>query len=358
MTTAPPADPPTSKPVGAPCYNPSVFRPDNKPLLDVRQWREIQLFLVTASQLPLTADSYPEPRALPIFNTIHAAAGTFQSAVLPRTVALGQAIWDFGQASMDTFSSIVELMQQQGGPDKGDIAELYHELISIASEQEAEVAEMVAGTVTFSQALEQVEVPLEALVATITAELGPLQDQVTKLTLDVKTQNEIITVAQRAILDDQRVIHDTRYYAWIPIIGAIVAAAEIGTHSQDIRDQVSRIDAASAVVKSDTAALNALHETIEHLTMAQTLLTNLGTVLGEVLPAVKAISGAWNGIGGELSEVVKNIENSEASELANMKCLAQVRLTTAVNEFEIVRNDAHDFNLNFQMEPAPDHGSA
>ena len=351
MTTTPT----TAPPAPAPCYNPAVFRPDDKPLLVVAQWRQIQLFLVTASQLPLTPDSYPEPRALPLFNVIHDAAGAFQTGVLPKAVALGQAIWDFGQSSMDTFGSIVQLMQQPGGPDKDDIAELYHELISIATEQEQEVAQMVTGTTTFSEALQQVDVPLQQLVAQILVELGPLADQVKTLTDDVAAKNAIIQAAQRAILEDQRIINETRYYSWIPIIGMIVAAAEIGVHSEDIENQKKTIADAAAVVQSDSAQLGALTDKINHLKMAETLLANLESMLEELLPLIQKISGAWNGIGGELAKVVQNIEKSQADELRSMPCLAENQLTTAVNEFESVRNDAHDFNMNFEMQPAPDH---
>jgi hypothetical protein len=339
-------------PTAPKCYHPEAFTPDDKPLLSVDQWRKLQMFLETAIALPTTADKYPDSRALPLFAAIQGSSAQYKASTLPSAAQAGQAIYSFSvdaQSHFDTLAALVSAPEDC----RPQVIELYDDIISSAKTELASATKVSEDTKAYAGVLRGLDNPLRTLVAQIAAELGPLGDQFRKLSADVDAQNKRIQDAQDAILSDRKVIHDTVYYAWIPIIGTIVAIAEIKTHNDDINAQMAIISDATGQVYKLDQQLRVLSDKISHLQQAQTLLQNQTTVLESVLPIVIGIAGSWNRIVEELQSVQGAIQKSDEQAMRAHPCLAETALATAAKEYAFVADDAHDFMANFWMAPAP-----
>lgn len=343
---------PTNPPDALMCYQPRTFTPDDKPLLSVDQWQKLQMFLETAIALPTTEDKYPDRRALPLFAAIQGSSATYKASTLPNAANVGEAIYNFSLDSQTHFAAVAALV---AAPDdcRDQVLELYEDIISSASNELAGALKVSDDTKAYADVLRGLDNPLKTLVAQITVELGSLGDQYRKISAEVDVQNKKLQDAQDAILNDRKIIHDTVYYAWIPIIGTIVAVAEIKTHNDDITAQMATIASVTSEIGVLDQQLQALSDKISHLQQAQTLLQNQTALLESVLPVVIGIAGSWNVILQGLQLVKDAVQKSDEQVMRAHPCLAEAALATAAKEYEQVAADAHHFMENFWMAPAP-----
>jgi hypothetical protein len=328
------------------CYNPDTFRPSNTPLLAKGQWSMVQLFLVDAASLPLTTSAFPDEGAIPIFRKIHDASASFAATVLPKSMATGSALYNYGQTSEATFSAAARLLDQEN-PDRTLLSKLFGSLSKTAADNQAAASDLFAGTKAFVDELSRQEPLLVKLVTDEVASTGGLQSQIDPLNTDIKAQRAILKAAQAAITDDQKVIHDTVYYSWIPFIGAIVALGEVIAHQNDIQTQLQLIQAAVTQIEADNRKLQPLQSRMNQLIYAQNFNNDQIRQVLEVTPVLQKIEGAWSTIGHELAAVLGQI--SSAQDPGSIPCLAQVALTTAANEWHDIANDAHNYMTNFYI---------
>ena len=328
------------------CYNPDVFRPTDTPLLAKGQWSMVQLFLVDAANLPLTTSAFPDENALPIFRKIHDASVAFASTVLPKSMATGTSLYSYGQTSQATFSAVVRILEQDN-PDRSLLSSLFGNLTQAAANAKAAAGDLFSGTKVFVDELSRQGPLLEKVVSDEVTSTGGLQSQIDPLNTDITAQRAIIKAAQIAITEDQKVIHDTVYYSWIPFIGTIVALGEAIAHQNDIQSQMQQIQTAIKQIESDNRKLQPLQSRMAQLLYAKEFNNDQITQVAHVTPVLQKIEGAWGTINQELGAVMGQI--SSAQDPRSIPCLAEVALTSAANEWHDIANDAHDYMTNFYV---------
>jgi hypothetical protein len=333
------------------CYNPKIFTPDNKPLLSKGQWSMIQLFLVDAANLPLTNEAFPDPASIPIFKAIHDAAAFFKSDTLPKSNALGNTLYNYGSTANATFAALVNIMETPN-PDKNVLLQLFGNLQNFAQQAQIEAKQVFDGTQGFVNVLGDQKSKLDKVVTDEVNAKSGYQSQITVLNNDITAQRSSITSAQATITSDKKVIHDTVYYSWIPLIGTIVALAEIITSSDDIKKQLGIINDAVKAIQGDNLKLEPLNQKVGQLIYAQDFNNGQIKQIGEVMPVLQTIQGAWGTISSELGDALGHINNAQADQLKGLTYLAEVELTTAANQWQDVANDAHDYMMNFYITPA------
>ena len=333
------------------CYNPKIFTPDNKPLLSKGQWSMVQLFLVDAANLPLTPDKFPDSAALPIFKAIHDAAAFFKSDTLPKSNELGNTLYNYGSTANATFQALVNIMETPN-PDKDTLLQLFGNLKTSAEQAQKDAKVVFDGTQNFLNVLNDQKSKLGIVVTNeVTSNTG-VQSQITLLNNDITTQNSTIQAAQASIVHDKKVIHDTVYYSWIPLIGTIVALAEIISSNNDIKAQLVKINNAVIAIQSDNQQLQPLNQKVAQLIYAQNFNNGQITQIEGVTPVLQTIQGCWGTIFSELGDVLGHINNAQADQVKKMTCLAEVELTVAANQWQDVANDAHDYMMNFYISDA------
>lgn len=336
---------------GSACYTPNTFRPNGQPLLSKADWQSIQLYINTAKQLPLTKATFPDEAVLPIFRALHDAALDFETTTLPAAHSLANELYNYGNTAKATFNALVKLLEQPN-IDRASIEGLFTNLIQQAQGEQAKAKDIFTQVQTFEGVLSTSEGQLETAIRNEVDAVAGLATQISQLNLDISTQQATIQSAQSQILSDKQVIHDTVYYSWIPLIGTIVAVAEIIVHNNDIKDQIAKIQTATAAVQADNDKLRPLNARLGQLNLAKSATTGQRDQIKGVLPAIQKIEGAWGTISLELQNVLSNIKLAEENALqTHVKCLAEVQLTTAVAEWQDVANDAHNFLMNFYLLP-------
>ena len=337
------------------CYNPNVFRPTNTPLLAKGQWSMVQLFLVDAANLPLTTSAFPDDKALPIFRKIHDASAAFASSVLPKSMATGSSLYSYGQTSLATFSAVVRILEQDN-PDRTVLSSLFGNLTQAAATAKDAAGDLFSGTKAFVDELSRQKPLLERLVSDEVTSTGGLKSQIDPLSTDIEAQRAVVKAAQVAITEDQKVIHDTVYYSWIPFIGTIVALGEALAKQSDISSQMDRIHAAVQQIEADNRKLLPLQSQMNQLIYAQGFNNDQIAQVAQVTPVLQRIEGAWGTINQELGAVLGQI--STAQDPRAIPCLAEVALTTATNEWHDIANDAHDYMTNFYVADPVAAGAA
>jgi hypothetical protein len=331
------------------CYNPEVFKPNNQPLLSKGQWSMVQLFLVDAANLPLSTtgpNSFPDEKAVPIFRKIHDAAAFFKSNTLPKSNELGNSLYNYGTTAHATFRALINIMDQPK-PDKDTLRNLFGNLSSMAAKSQTDAGDVFNGTKAFANELTTQKPLLETVVRDEITARGGLQSQITILNNDITAQQGTIQSAQAAIVQDRKVINDTVYYSWIPLVGTIVAVAIIIARNEDIKTQLNRINGAVAKIQEDNGKLQPLNARVAQLAYAQNFNNGLITKIGDVLPVIQTIQGAWGTINSLLGNVIGHINT--AQDPKSIGCLAAIELTTAANIWKDVAGDAHAYMQNFYV---------
>lgn len=332
------------------CYNPNVFNPDNKPLLSKGDWQMIQGFLVDAANLPITEAAFPDPKSIPIFKSIHDTSHVFQTETMPKANGLANKLYNYGQKANATFAAVIKLMDQDP-IDKEALGSLYASLEKTASASQAEAEAVYTGTKSYSDSLTVSQKNLEKVVNEEVSATGGLKSQVEILKNDITSEKGAITSAQASITHDKKVIKDTVYYSWIPLVGTIVALVEIIEKEKDIKKQFDIINANIKLIQEQNKKVTELNGKIAQLVYAQNFNNGQIKQIGAVTPSLQKIQGAWGTIAKECGDVLGNIKDAQQQDLKTNACLAAVALTTAANEWHDVANDAHDFMLNFYITP-------
>ncbi|WP_375280815.1 hypothetical protein [Pseudooctadecabacter sp.] len=340
--------------MGTMCYNPDSFTPNNQALLSKAQWQQVQFYLNNCMQLPLKVGNDPSKGEFPyadsvaVYKTIHSSAAAFQTGTLPDASAMANALYNYGQTSVATFGAVAQLIQQ-GSADRVVLQKLFSNLKSETAGYQAAAKKIFTETEVFANTIGTAKGDLTAITKKYVDQSGGLKSQIEALKIDVQTQQSIITEAQTKILGDKKVIKDTVYYSWIPLVGTIIALVEIITHEKDIQEQLKKIKAAVTQIQTDNSKIATDEANMAQLIYAETFNNKQVDLIAGVLPNIQKIEGAWGTISQELGDVMGNID--KASDPSQIPCLKNIALTTATNEWQTVANDAHDFMLNFYVQP-------
>lgn len=335
------------------CYTPQGFTPDNKPLLNKAQWQQVQMYLKNCAGLPLKVGDDPSKGEFPfadsvaVYNTMHDAGAVFQTGALVDAKSMANTLFDYGTTSKESFAAVSNLMNQGSG-DKTVLKQIFGSLKEKTAGYQLAAKSIFDGTKTFADVIGASGTDLTNITKKYVDQAGGLKTDIENIKLDITAQHTVITTAQAKILSDQKVIDNTVYYSWIPLIGTIVALAEIITHSNDIEEQIKKIKAAISALQVDNTKLAKDQAEMSQLIYAETFNNNQIQLIGEVMPSLQKIEGAWGTIGTELGDILTNIEAAEKT--SDVPCLADIKLSTAVSEWNQVANDAHDFMLNFYVQ--------
>jgi hypothetical protein len=331
-------------------YNPKVFTPNNKPLLDKGQWSVVQIFLNDARRLPTSEQQFPDARAIPVFNAVRTASNFFEVNTLRRANLLGNQLYNYGINAGATFRGVVQLMDQPS-PNKDALRQLFGSIRDTASSCGLEASAVEGAVKDFGSELDRQGRSLKGVVDQELTDSGGLKARIEQIQNDIKLQDAAITAAQAAITADKRVINDTVYYSWIPLIGTIVAVSLIIAREQDIQAQLTRINEAVGKKRTDNTNLEPLNKRLGQLTYCQTFNGNQISQMAAMGPILATLRSAWSTMAGNLGNILDNINQADANRLKDMDVLAPVNLTTAADEWGDVARDAHSYMMNFYAKP-------
>ena len=338
-----------------PCYNPGTFTPDNKPLLSKGDWSMIQLYLQNCANLPLAVGQtppkeFPYQDAVDIFKILHAGAATFQTVTLPAAHNMANTLYNLGQTSDAAFQAVINIMA--GDPDKATLQQVFGALHKTASDAQAGAKTIFDGTKTFADMLGKQGTALTTVKNKYVNEAGGLKTKIQNLNLSIEEEHTKISQAQAKIVEDKKVINDTVYYSWVPLVGTIIALVEIIEHDKDIEKQLNIIKKAVSDIQEYNTELQKDQAEMAQLNYADIFVKNQVAQMNTTLPKLQKIEGAWGTIATELGDILSNIDKAEGEALKKIQCLSAVYLTTAQKEWLQVANDAHDFMMNFYILPA------
>jgi hypothetical protein len=337
-----------------PCYNPATFNPDNKPLLSKGDWSMVQLYLEDCKNLPLVVGHTP-PKEFPykdsvdVFKLIHAGAATFKTVTLPAANQMANTLYNLGMQADASFEAVVNIMAEN--PNKDVLKQLFGALHKTASDSQIAAKDIFKGTKKFVDMLDTQGQALTSLVNKYVDETGGLKTKIKNLKLSIQGEQTKINEAQTKIAQDNKVIHDTVYYSWIPLVGTIVALVEIIEHDKDIEKQLDIIKGAVSEIQKCNKELHKDQAQMAQLVYAESFNKHQVKLMNQTLPNLQKIEGAWGTIKTELSDIITNIDKAEGQALKKIQCLSEVYLTTAQKEWLQVANDAHDFMMNFYIKP-------
>lgn len=337
------------------CYNPSTFTPDNKPLLSKADWSMVQLYLQDCANLPLKVgpnppSEFPYQDSVDVYKIIHSGAAVFQTKTLPAANKMANTLYNEGTTADAAFSAVIQLMDSPN-PDKEALEQLFTALQKTASDAQVGAQAIFQGTKTFADMLGKQGIQLTALKNKYVNEAGGLKTKIQNLNLSITSEKTIIQQAQAKIVSDNKVINDTVYYSWIPLVGTIVALVEIIEKDKDIEAQLKIIKGAVTKIQGYNSELAADKAEMSQLIYAEDFNQSQVNQMNEALPKLQKIEGAWGTIATELGDVLANIQKAEGQALKDIACLSAVYLTTAQKEWLQVANDAHDFMTNFYVLP-------
>lgn len=333
-----------------PCYNPAAFAPDNKPLLSAPQWQFVQLYLQDCHNLPT---DFPFADSQKSYNIIRSAAATFQNTTLPEAYTMANKLFNQGQTASATFEGVLGVLGS-GSASKDTLVSLFKPLVESATNAQAGAKTVFDQSQTFVNTLSTQGGLLSEYKNNYINKAGGLESQIKTLEASITQERTKIQAAQSSILHDQKVINDTKYYSWIPLVGTIVALVEIITHDKDIEKQEGIIKDAIKAIQGYNATLQKDESEVAQLIYAEKFNQDQVKQINTVLPDIQKIEGVWGTIAAELGDVLGNIEKAQSkSSLEGLKCLAAVYLTTAEKEWNSVANDANDFMINFYLKPVP-----
>jgi len=313
----------------------------------------IQLYLQNCANLPLLVGPKP-PKEFPfkdsvdVYKIIHQGAAIFQTITLPEANKMANTLYNEGTSADATFSAVINLMA--GEPSKEVLQQLFSVLHKTASEAQVSAQKIFDDTKSFADMLGKQGLSLTSLKNKYINEAGGLKTKIENINLSITGEHTKISAAQTKITQDNKVINDTVYYSWIPLVGTIVALVEIIEHDKDIETQLGIIKKAVTAIQGFNTELGKDKAEMAQLIYAETFNKNQVQEMNNVLPKLQKIEGAWGTIAVELSDVIGNINKAEGNALKDIQCLSAVYLTTAQKEWLQVANDAHDFMQNFYVK--------
>ena len=333
-----------------PCFNPKTFIPSDTPLLSLGQWQMLQLYLVDAQNLRLTSAQMPYPDVLGIYVKLNKQAIDFHGTVLPRAHSLGAGLFNYGQTASKSFGAIAELMGAPS-PDKNAVVELLENLKTTAASYQVDSEQVFNAIGRYISETNDDVKALDAAVKRETAKAGADRARITELQTQYSKDFTDKQIAQAKITSDRHAIDSTKYYSWIPFVGTAVAVGEIVAKEKDIQTQLKRIRADVEAMQALARQMQDLYTQIGQLTYTAKYNTHMATEINNAMTGLTLIKGAWGTIVSELADVIFNVNQASASALKDQKCLADIYLTTAADEWEQVADDAQKFTNNFYLQP-------
>lgn len=329
-----------------PCYNPAAFAPDNKPLLSKSQWQYVQLYLQDCAHLPT---NFPFADSQKSYNIIRSAATSFKTQTLPEAQKMANILFNQGESASSSFAAVLSLVSAKQAT-KETLTAIYQPLIDSATKARTAATAIFNQTKDFADTLGTQGSLLTEYKQNYINKSGGLKTEIEALEASITQERSKIHSAQGKILSDNNVIKDTKYYSWIPLIGGIVALAEIISHDKDIQKQEGIIKDALKALEGYNATLQKDKSEMAQLIYAEKFNQEQVTQINTVLPDIQKIEGVWAAIGLELQDVLDHIKKARSqSELTGITCLASLQLTTAQKEWGTVANDANDFLENFYL---------
>ena len=146
------------------CYNPTIFKPGNAPLLSLAQWQALQLYLVDAMNLSAAAQMKLPADVISIYKDLSAQAVTFHAGTLSQAQVVGNTLYRYGRDASLTFQAVVKLMDQRT-PNKDAILQALGNLQQGAEKNKSLAQGVSGGIASFITATKQDSGNLELAAA-------------------------------------------------------------------------------------------------------------------------------------------------------------------------------------------------
>lgn len=335
-------------------FTPDTFKVNNQPLLTPADWHLIQLSLNDFINLPITKDKMPYDTVLSIYQGLHESAVSFHDKTLPKSYNLAGDLYGYGKQAEVYFQTVVKLLDADT-PHWDAIRNLLGKLRDTTNNYKGNAKDVYDQTKDYGDHVASQQTPLTDAVKAENEIIFKNGGEVQQLNNDIQTENDHIRSAQQTILQDQKDIDNAVYYAWVWPVGSIVAIAISIERQNDINKQQGIINKSLAIIHDKNVQIETINRNTAQMTTTVKTNQNLQGDISSTLPLITKIQDAWNTIYTELDKAVTNI-NTDSDTNPDV-IVTTANLTTAVNEWHDVANDAHDYMMNFHIvgiDQAPD----
>ncbi|OYD88071.1 hypothetical protein CDG77_25750 [Nostoc sp. 'Peltigera membranacea cyanobiont' 213] len=327
-------------------FTPDTFKENNKPLLTPADWHLIQLSLNDFINLPITKDKMPYETVLSIYQELHESAVSFHDRTLPKSYNLAGDLYGYGKQAQVYFQTVVKLLDADT-PHWDSIQNLLGKLRDTTTNYRGNAKDVYDQTKDYGEHIASQQNPLKDAVKAENEIIYANGGEVKQLNNDIQGEKDKIDAAQTTILKDQQDIKNIVYYAWVWPIGSIVAITISIDRKTDIRQQQGIINQSLAVIHDKTVKIETINRNTAQMTTTVKTNRNLQQDISSTLPLITKIQDAWNTIYVELDKAITNI-NTDSDTKPDV-VVTTANLTTAVNEWHDVANDAHDYMMNFHI---------
>lgn len=304
------------------------------------QWLAVQAYVIDALALPVNepefrsslgkgapADLSPFLELIACYADINGHCKTWQTTTFPTTVALANAVYDYGANKAPVYyPPILKLAERLvANPDDGQAKEGLKAVLESLETDASDYASQAAA------AAEEVKLFAEQTAADKTVLVGPKGDAglvkhyrdeygqsskaVEELTREIEAQQLILKGANEEYEHDVIVAATTPTYAWVFPAGLIAAAVVAGVYGDRAVKALERAKAAQRKIDELEATQAANANLMVAIDSASAGMKTIVDSLGEALPVIELMRGQWSAMASDLGRIRELIERDIAKAL-------------------------------------------
>jgi Bacillus haemolytic enterotoxin (HBL) len=303
--------------------------------LSKTEWVAIQTYVTDALALPITNDEFRKSlgsgapkdladfvRLIDTYKGIHDHSKTWQDTTFPKTVALANAVVQYGRNTAPVYYPpiLTEAKKLITNPDDQEAkAALKAILDALQKEAQKYAGQADAAAKEVKQFVDDTQADKDKLVGPkgddglvkyYNDKYGKASKEVEELTQEIKAQRLVLKGANAEYDQDVIIATTTPTYVWIFPIGTIAAAVVAGVYGdkavkalERARAAQRKIDELSDKIAADANLMNSIH-------LASFGMNYIARSLSTALPVIQKIYGVWGGIASDIGQIVTLIDTN------------------------------------------------
>lgn len=303
--------------------------------LSKTEWVAIQTYVTDALALPITDDEFRKslgsgaPKDLADFvqligayKGIHDHSKTWQDTTFPKTVALANAVVQYGRNTAPVYYPpiLTEARKLAANPDdqeaKAALKAILDALQKEAQKYATQADDAVKEVKKFADDTQADKDKLVGpkgdggLVKYYDDRYGKVSKEVEDLTKEIVAQRLILKSANDEYDKDVVIAATTPTYAWLYPVGTIAAAVVAGIYGdkavkalERARAAQRKIDELNDKLAADANLMNSIHR-------ASFGMNYITRSISTALPVIQKIYGVWGGIAADIGQIVTLIDTN------------------------------------------------
>ncbi|KAJ7098502.1 hypothetical protein B0H15DRAFT_1004789 [Mycena belliarum] len=302
------------------------------------------------------------------FQQINGHCTTFKDVTYPEVVGIADAIWNYahlasggGNVNASYYKAIFDTIDKLAACTASDPPS---KAVNLKAGINDGINTMVAKITALQEQAAGVKAKFMTFDDDSKHDQANLNDSVTTINTSFKGAGGAIDTLQAQIKKDQQDLEDdidehdhdlllmktAAAYAWCGPIGAIAAAAVLGTYGVDAANMEAAIESLKTTIAQETTELADDRAILAELGNVKLDLTSMVDLIGPAITAIEEMIGEWGTIASNLLDIQTLLDT-------NVRELSLFFTSTAVNsildDWSNVMNVVNDYRLNAYVSSMP-----